>query len=183
MSRNLTTKEFYIKVSKESSHSVEDVKEIYLAMIDAVVDELMLYGEVNLPFLARLKASTTGGYEKTMPMSRRKEDAGKLVKRYIPQQYKVNIRPTEDFIKIVNCDKSTPNQIKKMRVELKKQKQYEADLIRQSKLVDNLDEAWAKAVAKQSEKVAKRRVAENKKKSKTQEPQKEPQEETWDYDE
>ena len=148
MARKLSQNEFFAEIAKRCDITPQKAKKFWNESIDLIVNELLVYGQVHLPFMSDMKSETRGGKIMHVPISSKVEDRGKTKEVYKEPYQVIRFLPTPKFRAMINGEGATTAQTMRMREIYRRIKVEEEELERQSEYMKKAENAFAEAVEK-----------------------------------
>jgi nucleoid DNA-binding protein len=119
MARKLTSEELYDLIAKRCKVPHEEAKSMWLALNDIMVEELMNYGEIRLPYFATLKTKYIKEKNMLVPDSTQKGAGRHLT--YVPPHLGVRVVMSVPFVERVNGEKLTKGEVGNIRAKARKE--------------------------------------------------------------
>ena len=142
MARHLKPKEFYAKIGKDCGVTVDIVEKVWLAIVDAVIEEVKKYGHLRLPYFCTVKRREVGDKILNIPNNY----TGEIETRYVPSKLGVSFSPTKFFKEKLNGQRLSRGEIFKFRQEERERQRLEQEKERQAKILNELQNSVANAV-------------------------------------
>lgn len=157
MLRKLTHSEFYKLVSEKINVTPERAKFLWQDIIDVIVNEVLLYGTVSIPYLGTVNSTVMGGKVCHVPAGPGEENKGKVKEIYLEPYNRYTFRLTDSFVDAVNGREMTMSQKRRQREAFRKIRREEEMREKQFEYMEKAQSAMEKMKAGQKKRVEKQK--------------------------
>lgn len=120
MPRKLTHSEFYKLIADKTNVDPERAKFLWQDIIDVIVNEVLLYGTISIPYLGTIKSCVRGGKVMRVPAGSTPETKGKTKEVYVEPFNQYSFKYVESFLDAVNGRGMTMSQKRRQREAFRK---------------------------------------------------------------
>lgn len=120
MPRKLTHSEFYKLIADKTNIAPERAKFLWQDIVDVIVNEVLLYGTISIPYLGTIKSFIRGGKVMRVPAGSTPETRGKVKEMYVEPYNQYSFKFVESFTDAVNGRGITMSQKRRQREAFRK---------------------------------------------------------------
>lgn len=157
MPRKLTHSEFYKLISDKTNVKPDRAKILWQDIIDVIVNEVLLYGTISIPYLGTIKSCIRGGKVMQVPAGSTPETKGKTKQVYVEPFNQYSFRYTPSFLAAVNGKDITMSQKRRQREAFRKLQREEESREKQFAYMEKAQSAMKEMQARKKKKVEERK--------------------------
>lgn len=139
MARKLLPQEFYKELSKKINCDVDQTQFIWENIVEFLIDEMKMYGEIKCPSFGEFKLTTKGGREVHIPNSPcdkvRLNTTDAFRTQYIDFYQQLKFYPSDSLKNVINNHSDTTAVWKRAREEVRKYQAEQAAIEKEKEIL------------------------------------------------